>query len=141
MKEIDNLILQIKESLDDLRILFKEYISTKEIKRKQNEEIQKKDGIYINDSEQKVIVNGYSRQLTYSEYLMMCELLQNIGRTCTYQELSKAVYGYNLDQSSKRSIISCISRLRSKTEGLLEIKNIRNIGFALKEVQINARTD
>lgn len=140
MKSVLDLLRQILETLDDLRNSFKEYISTKEIKTKREVLIHEEDGIFLDEIERKLIVNGYRRQLTYTEFIIMNELIENRGRVCTYSQLCEAVYGYVLDESSKISIRSCISRLRNKTDGLLEIKNIRNVGFSLKEVEINART-
>lgn len=140
MKDVVDLLRQILETLDDLRISFKEYISTKEIKKRREVSIPEEDGIFLDEIEQRLIVNGYRRQLTYTEFVIMNELIKNQGRVCTYSQLCEAVYGYVLDESSKSSIRSCISRLRNKTNGLLEIKNVKNIGFTLKEVEINART-
>ena len=131
MKELFDLLRQIKESLDDLRNSFKESISTKEIKE---EHIQGNENVYLDVRKSSLVVRGKEIIMTYNEYVILNTLFCSKNGFSTYKELIEALYGICVDESSLKSLTVCVARIRKKTKGLLEIQTFKNKGYVWSEV-------
>ena len=127
---MENLLRQVRDLLYELANSFDELASTRGI----GEIKEMNKGMSVNMEDLTVNVNGYIRQLSYNECVILSELAKAKNNFCTYEHLSEVVYGYKLDDSSKKSLHTCVSRLRCKTNGLLIIKSIKNRGIKITEV-------
>lgn len=141
MKELMDLMAKINDSLDDIRLSFKECISTKEIKKQPDDDKQNKNGIYVDLEELKLIGNGREKQLTLNDCIIVKTLLNKKEKLCTYQELCSALYGYEIDEYALKSIKTAVCRVKAKVKGILRIKNIRERGFIAFEVKDNEGTE
>ena len=126
---MEKLMKQIRDLLYDLKVLIEEKKSTGETNDKLS--------IYVDMKSMKVNAHGYVRRLTYNESVILSELLMAKDNFCTYEYLIKILYGCELDEFSKKSLITTMSRLRNKLDGQIQIKNIQKTGFKLYDELAN----
>ena len=90
-------------------------------------EVIKLGHVSIDFNKHEVLVSGEGKYLTRIEWLLLSQLINNIGRLMLYEELLTRVWGpeYRYDVQLLRT---CISRLRSKLgDGSSESRLIRTI--------------
>jgi two-component system, OmpR family, KDP operon response regulator KdpE len=93
-------------------------------------------GVFIDFQSHNVKVNGSEEHLTRIEWLLLAELVQNMGRVITYEELLTRIWGpeYRKDLQILRT---WISRLRNKLQVDPEkapfIETVPKMGYIVKQ--------
>lgn len=78
--------------------------------------------------------NNKTIQLTYKQTRLLYYLIRNKHRLVRYEELAKFV-GWNIyDNYTLNSLVVLIYKTRLKLKGILNIKNVMNIGYIIEYV-------
>lgn len=91
--------------------------------------------LFLNKVTYEIKVAGVVKILTRSEYSLIKELLDSEDMFCSYEKLVRALYGFNTDSASIRSLAVMVARTRKTLEGLIKIKTVRNKGYIITEVK------
>ena len=128
MEEIDLIINQMEKLLGRLKECQSKYGNNKS-------KTVKISDLFLNKITYEVNVQGEIRTLTRSEYSLIKELLDSENMFCSYEKLCTVLYGYELDDSSIKSLAVMVLRLRNKLKDLINIKVVRNKGYIITEVK------
>jgi DNA-binding response OmpR family regulator len=95
------------------------------------EAIETDDGIVVDLSRRRVLVNGENAELTAKEFELLTYLIENQGETISRRELVELVWNEGADNApNDRTIDVHIRRLRSKISGFEDIiRTIRGGGY------------
>ena len=133
MKDLLEEIKQIKNLLYELKRMFTRCVSNNKNVVLDNKRVKLgKNDSYVNMKELRFISGEYVRQLTYNEAVVLNELINSEDNFCSYDYLCNILYGCENDAYAQHSLHTCISRLRRKTEGFIEIKSAKKKGFYIK---------
>jgi len=141
MEDFKDLGNKILESLDDLKKLIIKSETSQESEIKTHKRYEIRGNIKLDNFEQKLIVNGTEKQLTYKEWAIIREFINSPDGMRTLDELCENIYGYTLDDSAKCNIRTAISRIRQKASDIIILKTVKGVGYLLKERNKDDGTD
>ena len=129
---MESIINQLEELLQKLKEYQRDNGNNKPINVGKNGKIS---DLLLNKITYEINVLGETKILTRSEYSLIKELLDSENMFCPYEKLVRALYGFNADSASIKSLAVMVARLRKTLGDLIKIKTVRNKGYIITEVK------